>query len=115
MRKRASVAVVILSALISMALAHAALAAPSASLVWTSCGGATCGAGVGTSSIVARVGDTLTLDILLVPDASGISAAGLTLGYDSNQLFGLTAVACPSPPNGAVSSQIKSKKICRVV
>jgi hypothetical protein len=96
MRKRAPVAVVILSALISMALAHAALAAPSTALVWTNCVGATCGAGVGTSSIVAGAGDTLTLDIVLTPDANGISAAALTLGYDSNQLFGLSAEACPT-------------------
>ena len=99
MREQASAAATSLSALISLTLAHAALAAPSASLVWTNCAGATCGAGVGTSSIVAGVGDTLTLDIVLHPDASGIAFAALKPGYDSNRLFGLSAQNCPSPPS----------------
>jgi hypothetical protein len=96
MRKQASAAVASLCALIFLALAQVALAAPSASLVWTNCVGATCGAGVGTSNIVAGVGDTLTLDIVLHPDANGIQAAALTLGYDSDQLFGSSAERCPS-------------------
>lgn len=85
-----------LIALVSMALAHAALAAPAVDLLWTG----TTGSGTsGGASIEAAAGDTLTLDIVLFPDALGISAAALTLGYDSNQLFGLSAEACPSPPN----------------
>jgi hypothetical protein len=85
-----------LIALLSLAVANAAGAAPSASLVWTG----TTGSGVtGGSSIEAAVGDTLTLDIVLTPDAAGIAGAALTLGYNSNQLFCLSAQACPSPPN----------------
>lgn len=96
MCERANATRASLIGLVSLVMAHAALAAPSVNLVWTD----TTGTGTpGVSSIQAAVGDTLTLDIVLHPDANGILFAGLTLGYDSNQLFGLSAEECPSPPN----------------
>jgi len=49
-------------------------------MVWTGCVGFGCGAGVGTSNIVAGIGDTLTLDMLVAGDSNGVSFAGLS--YD---------------------------------
>jgi len=98
MREIATAAWPSLISLVSLVLASAALAAPSVDLVWAG----TTGSGVpGGSSIEAAVGDTLTLDIVLIPDAAGIAGAALTLGYNSDRLFGLSAQACPSPPNPA--------------
>jgi hypothetical protein len=67
-------------AAMALAVASVASAAPTVSMVWTGCAGFGCGAGVGTSNIVANVGDTLTLDILVTGDSNGVSFASLS--YD---------------------------------
>jgi hypothetical protein len=69
---------------IALAVAGAASAAPVVSMVWTACSGPTCGAGVGTSSIVAGLGDTLTLDMRIDTTAAngGVTAVGLV--YDTS-------------------------------
>ena len=74
-----TLAVAAITGLIALAMASVASAAPTVSLVWTG----TTGAGaVGGSSIAAAVGDTLTLDILVTGDATGVTAAALS--YDTS-------------------------------
>jgi hypothetical protein len=67
-------------AVIAFAVATVASADPTVNMVWTGCEGGGCGAGVGTSDIVAGPGDTLTLDMLVAPDSTGVSFAALS--YD---------------------------------
>lgn len=73
--------------LIALLVAGAASAAPTATLIWT----ATTGSGItGSSTIDAALGDTLTLDIQVMPDEN-VLAAGVSLDYQSGgstiQLF----------------------------
>ena len=74
---------------IALTVASAANAEPTVSMVWTDCVGFGCGAGVGTSSIVAGVGDTLTLDMLVTGDSNGVSFAGLS--YDILRASGVVS------------------------
>jgi hypothetical protein len=61
----------------ALAVASAASAAPTVTLVWTG----TTGTGTaGGSSIASVTGETLTLDILITSDSNGVSASGLS--YD---------------------------------
>ena len=72
-----TLAVAAITGLIALAMAGMASAAPSVSMVWS----ATTGGGTtGGSSIDAVAGDTLTLQILVTPDANNVTYAGLS--YD---------------------------------
>jgi hypothetical protein len=53
-------------------------------LIWTATSGT--GAGVGTSSIDAASGDTLTLAILLTAGTEGISSYGISVSFDPGAL-----------------------------
>ena len=63
-------------------------------LIWS----ATSGAGtVGGSDISASPGDTLTLDIVVVPDASGVREVSISLSFDSSALSLTSATEVGSP------------------
>lgn len=71
-----TLAVAAITSLIALAMASAAGAAPSISVVWTG----TTGSGVtGGSSIASAAGDTLTLDVLITADAMGGSFASVSV------------------------------------
>jgi hypothetical protein len=71
-----TLAVAAITGLIALAMAGAATAAPSVSLVWT---GTTGGGTTGGSSITAVAGDTLTLDMQVTSDSLGLSAVALSM------------------------------------
>jgi hypothetical protein len=71
-----TLAVAAITSLIALAVASMAAAAPSVSLVWTDTTG---GGTTGGSSIDAVAGDTLTLDIVVTPDANNVSLASVSL------------------------------------
>jgi hypothetical protein len=82
-------------------LAATARGDPGITMVWT----ATSGGGTpGADAISADVGDTLTLQVFVVPDANGIVGAGLSFGWDPTALDVTAFAECPAatstPPGG---------------
>jgi hypothetical protein len=76
---------------------------PTVELIWTEKNGNPLSAG--SSSIRAKAGDELTLDIEVTDnDAIGICFAGLSLNWNDTILTGFDAEECPSPPNASAGT-----------
>lgn len=94
----------ILAALLVLIWAGAA-SASTVSFIWTGTSGA--GVGVGTSTLTGvSVGDTATLDIVVLVDGTwagaavpGIEAIGVRATYDPTVIFGTGLVTCPPSGN----------------
>jgi hypothetical protein len=85
-----TLAVAAITSLIALALATTASAAPTVSMVWEGTGG--------SDTIASSVGDTITVLINVTPDATGVSAGGISIDYSAggtvstNYVAGLEAI-----------------------